>query len=114
MHPDRRYLHFASLQHQFEAVEIGMQESPIQLYELYNGGQKPLEFAFDLRPLEALRNEQFAHSVVECLEHTGTVLPGVKHLVQWKFSPLEEKVYTVPFILIISLGIIFNQFFLLV
>jgi hypothetical protein len=45
--PERRYLHLASLQHQFEPVAIGSEEPPVQLYELYNAGQLPLEFEFD-------------------------------------------------------------------
>ena len=72
-----------------------MQQAPIQLYELYNGGQLPVEFEFDLQPLEVFKRDHFQHAVFECLEPSGIVQPGVKHLVQWRFSPLEEKLYAV-------------------
>ena len=53
--PERRYLHFASNQHQFTPVAIGQQNPPKQVYDMYNGGACVVKYHLDLEPLKQLQ-----------------------------------------------------------
>ena len=52
---ERNYIHFPSNKHLFTPVPVGEKVSPKQVYELYNGGARPVKFTFDLAPLELLQ-----------------------------------------------------------
>ncbi|XP_076858756.1 cilia- and flagella-associated protein 65 isoform X2 [Brachyhypopomus gauderio] len=92
---DRHYLHFPSTRHTFAPVAIGGFHPPTQVYELYNGGSRPLRYHVDTSPLEQLREENFGHPVLRCLNPDGEVQPGHTATLEWLFSPLEAKTYSV-------------------
>ena len=89
------YIHFPSNTHSFAPVAVGEKQCPKQLYELCNGGSVPVKFEIDCVPLEELKNENFGHVVLECLNHKGVIPPGKTHIVEWMFYPLEAKTYQV-------------------
>ncbi|XP_046903244.1 cilia- and flagella-associated protein 65 [Hypomesus transpacificus] len=92
---DRHYLHFTSSKHVFSPVAIGSFSPPIQVYELYNGGAVSARYQLDTKPLEKLTAENFDHLVLQCLNPQGEVLPGGSAQIEWVFSPLEAKAYSV-------------------
>ncbi|KAG5833910.1 hypothetical protein ANANG_G00280930 [Anguilla anguilla] len=92
---DRPYVHFPSSRHTFTPVPIGGFSPPKQVYELYNGGAVPVRFHIDTAPLERLTEENFGHPVLQCLTPRGEVQPGRTASLEWIFSPLEAKTYTV-------------------
>ncbi|XP_066544141.1 cilia- and flagella-associated protein 65 isoform X2 [Amia ocellicauda] len=92
---DRRYIHFTSSKHTFAPVAIGSFSPPKQIYELYNGGSVPLSYHIDMEPLEDLKEENFGHPILQCLNPTGEVQPGRTAFVEWVFSPLEARTYSV-------------------
>jgi hypothetical protein len=49
-----RYLHFATTSHTFIPIPIGIVDSPIQPYRIYNHGDVDVDFSFDLSALEAV------------------------------------------------------------
>ncbi|BFZ22011.1 hypothetical protein BsWGS_25049 [Bradybaena similaris] len=91
----RPYIHFPSSKHMFNPISIGEKFSPKQVYELYNGGAIPVSFETDLRPLAAVKQENFNQDIFECLTPSGSILPGQTATMEWRFSPLEAKMYTV-------------------
>ena len=54
--PSRRYIHFSTDKHMFTPVPISDTSSPLQVYELYNGGALPVKYEFNTVPLHILRN----------------------------------------------------------
>ncbi|KAL0183937.1 hypothetical protein M9458_019633, partial [Cirrhinus mrigala] len=52
-------------------------------------------YHIDTTPLEELMEENFSHPVLQCLNPGGEVEPGHTALVEWIFSPLEAKTYSV-------------------
>ncbi|XP_055071936.2 cilia- and flagella-associated protein 65 [Misgurnus anguillicaudatus] len=92
---DRRYIHLPSNRHTFAPVAIGGFSPPKQVYELYNAGALPLRYHIDTTPLEQLMEENFSHPVLQCLNPDGELEPGRTALVEWIFSPLEAKTYSV-------------------
>lgn len=92
---DRHYLHFRSTRHVFAPVAIGGFHPPKQVYELYNGGAQPVRFRVDTLPLQLLQEENFNHPVLQCLNPEGDVQPGCTATLEWIFSPLEAKTYSV-------------------
>ncbi|XP_074643169.1 cilia- and flagella-associated protein 65-like [Tubulanus polymorphus] len=92
--PDRKYLHFPSNKHTFAPVPIGEKNSPVQVYELYNGGALPVQYDVDQRPELELTRANFNHPVFECVNPIGKILPGRSAAIGWKFSPLEARTYT--------------------
>ncbi|KAJ8253006.1 hypothetical protein GJAV_G00208100 [Gymnothorax javanicus] len=91
---DRPYIHLPSSRHTFTPVAIGGFSPPRQVYELYNGGAVPVKFHIDTSPLEQLKEENFGHPVLQCLTPRGEVQPGHTASLEWIFSPLEAKTYT--------------------
>ncbi|XP_061081714.1 cilia- and flagella-associated protein 65 [Conger conger] len=92
---DMPYVHFSSSQHTFTPVAIGGFSPPRQVYELYNGGAVPVRYHIDTAPLEQLTEDHFGHPVLQCLTPRGEVQPGHTAGLEWIFSPLEVKTYTV-------------------
>lgn len=93
--PDRRYIHFPSNKHMFTPVPIGEKTSPLQVYELYNGGAVPVRYELDLTPLDIIQKENYHQPIFECLNPIGEILPGRSVAIEWRFSPLEAKTYMV-------------------
>ncbi|XP_016378792.1 coiled-coil domain-containing protein 108-like [Sinocyclocheilus rhinocerous] len=96
---DRRYMYLSSNRHIFSPVAIGRFSPPKQVFELYNAGALPLRYHIDTTPLEELMEENFSHPVLQCLNPGGEVEPGHTALVEWIFSPLEAKTYSVDVLL---------------
>lgn len=49
--PDSFYVHFANTRHMFEPVAVGGTSPPVQVYELYNGGARAVNYELDTEPL---------------------------------------------------------------
>ncbi|XP_067266303.1 cilia- and flagella-associated protein 65 [Chanodichthys erythropterus] len=92
---DRRYIHLSSNRHIFAPMAIGGFSPPKQVYELYNAGTLPVRYHIDTTPLEELMEENFSHPILQCLNPGGEIEPGHTALVEWIFSPLEAKTYSV-------------------
>ncbi|KAG7330997.1 hypothetical protein KOW79_004966 [Hemibagrus wyckioides] len=92
---DKHYLHFPSTRHVFAPVAIGGFHPPKQVYEIYNGGAQPVRYRLDTLPLQELQEENFNHPVLQCLNPEGDVQPGCTATLEWIFSPLEAKTYSV-------------------
>ncbi|XP_053327812.1 cilia- and flagella-associated protein 65 [Spea bombifrons] len=92
---DQRYVHFTSTKHQFTPVAIGSSGPPKQIYELYNGGAVAVIYEIQQEPLKAIQEENYHHPVFQCLNPRGEILPGATAFVEWIFSPLEAKTYSV-------------------
>ncbi|XP_029113584.1 cilia- and flagella-associated protein 65 [Scleropages formosus] len=92
---DTRYIHFTSNKHIFAPVAIGGYSPPRQTYEMYNGGAVPVLYRIDTALLDQLTADNFGHPILQCLNPTGEVQPGCMALIEWIFSPLEAKTYSV-------------------
>ncbi|XP_056292370.1 cilia- and flagella-associated protein 65 [Pseudoliparis swirei] len=90
---DRPYLHFPFKRHVFTSVTIGDSTPPKQLYELHNCGAVPVRYEVDTAVLSQLKEDNFNHPVLLCLNPEGEVLPGKTAMLEWIFSPLEAKMY---------------------
>jgi hypothetical protein len=92
------HVYFPSSKFEFEPVEIGLMEYPIQVYELYNGGDVPAEVEIDSSFLDELNQENYSRPILKCLtESTVIIPPGACFETKWKFSPVEPKTYEVNF-----------------
>ncbi|NWW67833.1 CFA65 protein, partial [Ifrita kowaldi] len=92
---NQRYVHFASNKHSFVPIDIGGSHPPIQSYKLYNGGSMPVTFEVQLDNITKVREKNFQHPVFVCLTPRGEIPPGETNHIEWIFSPLEAKTYSV-------------------
>ncbi|NXY86806.1 CFA65 protein, partial [Alcedo cyanopectus] len=92
---DQRYLHFASTKHLFTPIAIGTSHPPSQIYELYNGSSVPVTFEVQLDDIVRIQRDNFQHPVFVCLTPRGEIPPGTTGHIEWIFSPLEAKMYSV-------------------
>ncbi|XP_072300067.1 cilia- and flagella-associated protein 65 [Eucyclogobius newberryi] len=92
---DRPYLHFASDTHVFDSVAIGDYNPPKQMYVLHNRGAVPLQYEVDRAVFSRVREENFDHPVLRCLNPEGEIAAGGVAVLQWIFSPLEAKLYQI-------------------
>ncbi|KAM9851178.1 cilia- and flagella-associated protein 65 [Aulostomus maculatus] len=90
---DQPCLHFPSKHHVFASVFIGDLYPPVQMCEVYNGGAVPVHYEVDSAVLSQLREENFNHPVLSCLNPEGEILPGRMAVLEFIFSPLEAKTY---------------------
>ncbi|KFP73234.1 Coiled-coil domain-containing protein 108, partial [Acanthisitta chloris] len=88
------YIHFASTNHVFTPIAIGSSHPPTQTYKLYNGGSVPVMFEVQLDNIER-EEENFQHPIFVCLTPKGEIPPGKTGHIEWIFSPLEAKTYSV-------------------
>lgn len=92
-------INFSSSQFEFEPIEIGLTEYPIQIYELYNGSDIACDVEIDASSTNDLNSENYSQSILECLSPKKlTIQPGVLFETKWRFSPIEAKTYNVIFI----------------
>eukprot|EP00106_Octopus_bimaculoides_P000217 XP_014767659.1 PREDICTED: coiled-coil domain-containing protein 108-like isoform X2 [Octopus bimaculoides] len=89
------YIHFNSLQHTFSPMAIGTEFQPKQIYELYNGGAVTVKYKVDTHPLKLLNALNYNYPIFVCNNPTGEIEPGGTAIVEWIFSPLESKTYSV-------------------
>ncbi|NXE41656.1 CFA65 protein, partial [Ptilorrhoa leucosticta] len=92
---NQRYVHFASTKHHFAPIAVGCSYPPTQIYKLYNGGSTPVTFEVQLDNLVKTREKNFQHPVFVCLTPRGEIPPGETGHIEWIFSPLEAKTYSV-------------------
>ncbi|NXO11170.1 CFA65 protein, partial [Oriolus oriolus] len=92
---NQRYVHFASNKHHFAPVAVGSSHPPTQIYKLYNGGSMPVAFEVQLDNLVKIQEKNFQHPVFVCLTPRGEIPPGETGHIEWIFSPLEAKTYSV-------------------
>ncbi|NXO63631.1 CFA65 protein, partial [Phainopepla nitens] len=92
---DQRYVHFASTKHIFAPIAVGGSHPPTQIYKLYNGGSMPVTFEVQLDNIMKIQEKNFQHPVFVCLTPRGEIPPGETGHIEWIFSPLEAKTYTV-------------------
>uniref|UniRef100_A0A7S1PHR2 Abnormal spindle-like microcephaly-associated protein ASH domain-containing protein n=1 Tax=Percolomonas cosmopolitus TaxID=63605 RepID=A0A7S1PHR2_9EUKA len=90
---DQVLLHFRSLQHWFEPVQIGTRQPPIQYYELKNSSDLQTRYTVDTSVLDDFSADNFGFTVLD-LENPQGVLPanGLA-LLKFVFNPLEAKDY---------------------
>ncbi|OWK63285.1 Coiled-coil domain-containing protein 108 [Lonchura striata] len=101
---DQRYVHFASTKHVFAPVAVGRSQPPTQIYKLYNGGSMPVTFEVQLDNIVKIKEKNFQHPVFVCLTPRGEIPPGEAGHIEWVFSPLEAKTYTVDVLIDILEG----------
>ncbi|EDV21132.1 uncharacterized protein TRIADDRAFT_60400 [Trichoplax adhaerens] len=90
-----KYVHFPSNSHQFMAMPIGSITYPKQVYELYNGGGQTVNYELDLSPCDNLKMDNYHCNIFQCLNPTGQIAPGQRAQIEWVFSPIEAKTYSV-------------------
>ena len=89
-------INFSSTLFEFEPVEIGLNEYPIQIYEIYNGSDVPCVIEIDSSALIQLNYENYASTILECLSPSRLkIQPGALFETKWRFSPIEAKTYIV-------------------
>nr|XP_025951513.1 cilia- and flagella-associated protein 65 [Dromaius novaehollandiae] len=91
----QRYVHFTSTKHLFTPIAIGSTHPPTQIYELYNGSSVPVMFEVQLDNIERIQEENFRHPVFVCLTPRREIPPGTTGHIEWIFSPLEARMYSV-------------------
>ncbi|XP_037999088.1 cilia- and flagella-associated protein 65 isoform X2 [Motacilla alba alba] len=101
---DQRYVHFASTKHVFTPIAVGHSQPPTQIYKLYNGGSMPVTFEVQLDNIVKIKEKNFQHPVFVCLTPRGEIPPGESGHIEWIFSPLEAKTYTVDVLIHILEG----------
>ncbi|NWR55549.1 CFA65 protein, partial [Bucorvus abyssinicus] len=89
------YIHFTSTKHLFTPIAIGTSHPPTQIYELYNGGSIPVIFEAQPDNIVRIQKENFQHPVFVCLSPGGEIPPGTTGHMEWVFSPLEARMYSV-------------------
>lgn len=89
-------INFSSNLFEFEPVEIGLSEYPIQIYEIYNGSDAACDLEIDTSAVNELNYENYCQTVLECLSPQKlTIQPGILFETKWRFSPFEAKTYSV-------------------
>ncbi|NXU97152.1 CFA65 protein, partial [Cettia cetti] len=101
---DQRYVHFASSKHIFTPTAVGGSHPPTQIYKLYNGGSVPVTFEVQQDNIVETQEKNFQHPVFVCLTPRGEIPPGEIGHIEWIFSPLEAKTYTVDVLIHILEG----------
>jgi len=62
---------------------------------MYNGGSMAVIYQVDTEPLRELQSLNYDHPILTCVNPTGEIPPGTMANLEWIFSPLESKTYTV-------------------
>lgn len=70
----------------------------VQVLKLQNTGALPVHYEVDTDVLLKLQMDNFNHAVLTCLNPEGDVPAGQSAMVEWIFSPLEAKLYSVRLI----------------
>ncbi|KAM7444065.1 hypothetical protein ABFA07_007249 [Porites harrisoni] len=93
--PESYYVHFPTTRHLFEPVPVGGTSPPVQVYELYNGGSRAVNYELDMEPLAQVQAQNYGCRIFECLNPSGEIPPGCFALIYWQFAPLEARTYMV-------------------
>jgi hypothetical protein len=87
---------FPSNKFEFEPVDIGLNEYPIQVFELYNGGDVPAQVEIDYSLTEDLKQANYQTDILKCLSDRVISIPASSSVeTKWRFQPIEAKTYQV-------------------
>ena len=87
-------LFFHSSKFEMEPVECGLVDYPVQVYELYNGGDTPAHVEIDCSSLRTLNAQNYSSPIVTCLSSESVIVaPGTCYETKWLFAPIESKTY---------------------
>lgn len=90
------FVYFPSNRFELEPVEIGLTEYPIQVYELYNGGDVPARVEIESTFVQELNETNYMTDILKCLsDELVEIPPGCSAETKWRFSPIEAKTYQV-------------------
>ncbi|KAJ3020998.1 hypothetical protein HKX48_009403 [Thoreauomyces humboldtii] len=93
--PDVKCLHFQGTVHDFNPVEIGTVDPPVQTYQLMNRGATQLEYTMDLSLLKDVKHANHDVDIFDCQQTSGVIAPGAIENIKWVFNPFECKQYEV-------------------
>ena len=65
------------------------------MYELHNAGDTAVGYVIDTMPLDQLRENNYLMTILECLQAKGAIPAGGSAHIEFVFSPLEARKYTV-------------------
>lgn len=80
---------------QLAPVFLGDQRPPLQSMALRNGGQSEIRYQLDTEPLTRLTQDSYGFEVLAVLNPVGCIPVGESVLLEWRFQPIEERVYEV-------------------
>jgi hypothetical protein len=87
-------IHFPNSIYELEPIEIGLSEYPIQIYEIYNGGNVACDIEIDSSAVDKLNEQNYAIEILRCLtESSIRIEPGTLFETKWIFAPVEAKTY---------------------
>ncbi|XP_067890912.1 cilia- and flagella-associated protein 65 isoform X3 [Heterodontus francisci] len=92
---DHCYIHFLVTHHKFAPVCISTFNPPKQIYELYNGGSVRVIYDIQLDSVKSVLEKNYNHPIFQCLNPRGEIQPGMTAYIEWIFSPLEARSYSV-------------------
>jgi hypothetical protein len=76
-----------------KSINVGMNQNPIQSFELTNHSLKEIEYLIDLNAINDLNKSNFDFPIFECLNPSGKIQSKQKIEIQFKLNPLEHKLY---------------------
>lgn len=65
------------------------------MFPLYNGGDTVIGYEVDEGVLDRLTESNYLMPIFECLQPTGNILPRKTFPLEFIFSPIEAKRYSV-------------------
>ena len=90
---NRRYIHFNSDQFMFAPVPIGQKNSPVQVYELFNGGAMSVKYSFGLAQLEFLNQvTKYKESIMLLYNQSFSIIFILNFIFCYSMSYLSEIV----------------------
>ena len=67
----------------------------LQVFEIHNSGDSGVGYTVDTRPLDDLQATNYLMPILKCLQPQGEIPSGCSVSLEFVFSPLEAKKYTV-------------------
>jgi hypothetical protein len=73
----------------------------VQVFDIHNSGDSAVGYTVDTRPLDNLEASNYLMPILKCLQPQGEIPSGCSVSLEFVFSPLEAKKYTVSIITIL-------------
>ena len=67
----------------------------VQVFDIHNSGDTAVGYTVDTRPLDDLQAYNYLMPILKCLQPQGKIPSGCSASLEFVFSPLEAKKYTV-------------------
>ena len=67
----------------------------VQVFDIHNSGDTSVGYTVDTRPLDDLQAYNYLMPILKCLQPQGEIPSGCSASLEFVFSPLEAKTYTV-------------------